>query len=158
MCEPQEPGQFSRPANKLKSSNYHFALSPQAIDDMRFYGYCTVMTISLVRDRVEQIGSRKVRAYYRRLEREADLVKVWSPYRKGAKPPPFDFDLSYNYYPRRLRAPGAGDQALPPAQLQAGRGALGSSSAEDPERAPWCASRRRLTRLASAPGEPGPAC
>jgi hypothetical protein len=106
VCEPQEPGQFARPANKLKSSNYHFALSPRAIEDMRFYGYCTVMTISLVRDRVERIGSRKVRAYYRRLERESDLVKVWSPYRKGAKPPPFDFDLSYNYYPGAFERPG----------------------------------------------------
>jgi Dolichyl-phosphate-mannose-protein mannosyltransferase len=106
VCEPQEPGQFARPANKLKSSNYHFALSPRAVEDMRFYGYCTVMTISLVRDRVERIGSRKVRAYYRRLERESDLVKVWSPYRKGAKPPPFDFDLSYNYYPGAFERPG----------------------------------------------------
>ena len=41
----KEPGQFARPANKLKSSNYHFALSPRAIDDLRFYGYCTVMTV-----------------------------------------------------------------------------------------------------------------
>jgi hypothetical protein len=106
VCDPQEPGQFARPANKLKSSNYHFALSPQAIDDMRFYGYCTVLTLSLVRDRVEDIGSKKVHAYYRRLEREADLVKTWSPYRKGAKPPPFDFDLSYNYYPSAFARPG----------------------------------------------------
>jgi hypothetical protein len=106
VCAPLEPGQFARPANKLKSSNYHFALLPQAIEDMRFYGYCTVMTISLVRDRVEQIGSSKVKAYYRRLEREADLVKAWSPYRKGAKPPPFDFDLSYNYYPGAFERPG----------------------------------------------------
>jgi hypothetical protein len=106
VCDPLEPGQFARPANKLKSSNYHFALSPQAIDDMRFYGYCTVMTISLVRDRVQHIGSRKAKAYYRRLEQEADLVKVWSPYRKGAKPQPFDFDLSYNYYPGAFERPG----------------------------------------------------
>ena len=106
VCEPQEPGQFARPANKLKSSNYHFALAPQAIDDMRFYGYCTVLTLSLVRERVEEIGSKKVRAYYRRLEREADLVKTWSPYRKGAKRPPFDFDLSYNYYPGAFYRPG----------------------------------------------------
>ena len=106
VCEPQEPGQFARPANKLKSSNYHFALSPQVVDDMRFYGYCTVMTLSLVRERVQRIGSPKVRGYYRRLEREADLVKVWSPYREGAEPPPFSFDLSYNYYPAAFERPG----------------------------------------------------
>ena len=105
-CDPQEPGQFARPANKLKSSNYHFALTPRAVDDMRFYGYCTVMTISLVRERVERIGSRKVRDYYRRLEQEAEVVKVWSPYRKGAERPPFDFDLSYNYYPSAFTRPG----------------------------------------------------
>ncbi|HLM25560.1 MAG TPA: glycosyltransferase family 39 protein [Thermoleophilaceae bacterium] len=106
VCEAQEPGQFARPANKLKSSNYHFAVAPGAVDDMRFYGYCTVLTISLVRDRLELTGSRKLRGYYRRLEREADLVKTWSPYRKGAKPPPFDFDLSYNYYPGAFERPG----------------------------------------------------
>ena len=105
-CDPQEPGQFARPANKLKSSNYHFALTPRAVDDMRFYGYCTALTLSLVRERVERIGSKKVRDYYRRLEREADLVKVWSPYRKGAERPPFDFDLSYNYYPGAFSRPG----------------------------------------------------
>jgi len=102
----QEPGQFARPANKLKSSNYHFALTPRAVDDMRFYGYCTALTLGLVRERVERIGSRKVRDYYRRLEREADLVKVWSPYRKGAERPPFNFDLSYNYYPGAFSRPG----------------------------------------------------
>jgi len=105
-CNPLEPGQFARPANKLKSSNYHFALTARAVDDMRFYGYCTALTLGLVRERVERIGSRKVRDYYRRLEREADLVKVWSPYRKGAERPPFDFDLSYNYYPGAFTRPG----------------------------------------------------
>ncbi len=105
-CEELEPGQFARPANKLKSSNFHFALTAQAIDDMRFYGYCTAMTLSLVRERMERTGSRKVREYYRRLERESELVKVWSPYRKGAERPPFHFDLSYNYYPGAFARPG----------------------------------------------------
>ncbi|MDQ3587328.1 MAG: glycosyltransferase family 39 protein [Actinomycetota bacterium] len=105
-CELQEPGQFTRPASKVLSSNYHFVLTPRAVDDMRFYGYCTVMTLSLVRERVERIGSGKVREYYRRLERKADLVRVWSPYRKGAERPPFDFDLSYNYYPGAFSRPG----------------------------------------------------
>jgi hypothetical protein len=106
VCEPQEPGQFARPANKLKSANYHYALSPQTVDDLRFYGYCTVMTLSLVRDRTAQIGSGRARAYYRRLERESDLVRVWSPYREGAEPQPFNFDLSYNLYPAAFYRPG----------------------------------------------------
>ncbi|MDQ4072171.1 MAG: hypothetical protein M3088_04765, partial [Actinomycetota bacterium] len=106
VCERQEPGQFARPAYKLRSANYHYALSPRAVDDYRFYGYCLVMTMSLVRERSEQIGSRRVRDYYRRLERESDLVRVWSPYGSGAERPPFDFDLSYNYYPGAFTRPG----------------------------------------------------
>jgi 4-amino-4-deoxy-L-arabinose transferase-like glycosyltransferase len=105
VCSPTEPGQFSRPANKLRSANYHFALKPAAIDDYRFYGYCMVMTMSLVRGRAEHSG-REVRAYYRRLERESQLVRVWSPFDRGARPVPFDFDLSYNYYPTAFARPG----------------------------------------------------
>ena len=96
-----------------------------------------------------------MRAYYRRLEREADLVKTWSPYRKGAKRPPFDFDLSYNYYPGAFDAARAGDQALPAAQLPPGRGPFGGAGAPHAEGSARGASRRRLSPVTSGPGEPG---
>ena len=51
-------------------------------------------------------GHPAAQAYYRRLERESTLVREFSPFDKGAKPVPFNFDLSYNYYPTAYERPG----------------------------------------------------
>jgi hypothetical protein len=63
-----------------------------------------VMTVNIVSDRA--VGHPVARAYYRRLERESTLVREFSPFDKGAKPVPFNFDLSYNYYPTAFARPG----------------------------------------------------
>ncbi|MBA3420978.1 MAG: glycosyltransferase family 39 protein [Thermoleophilaceae bacterium] len=81
-------------------------LRPELIDLYRRRGYCTVMTMSIVRQRAENAGDDRVLAYYRRLGRESDVVFEASPYRPGADPPPFDFDLSFNYYPAVFERPG----------------------------------------------------
>jgi hypothetical protein len=62
------------------------------------------MTVNVVRDRAER--DPQARAYYKRLERESKLVREFSPYRDGADPVPFDFDLSYNLYPPAYERPG----------------------------------------------------
>jgi hypothetical protein len=64
------------------------------------------VTFGVVRDRALDTGDVDVRAYYDRLEREADVVRRFSPYDKGAKPVPFNFDLSFNYYPTAYHRPG----------------------------------------------------
>jgi hypothetical protein len=64
------------------------------------------MTVDVVRDRALQTGDRGARAYYRRLQQESRLLKELSPYDEGADPVPFNFDLSYNYYPPEYRRPG----------------------------------------------------
>jgi hypothetical protein len=105
-CERYRPGQFARPDGGVRASAYHLVLRPQVIDEYRFYGYCLVVTFGTVRERAEETGSRAVRAYYDRLERESTLLRRFSPYDPGATPVPFDFDLSFNYEPAAYHRPG----------------------------------------------------
>jgi hypothetical protein len=81
-------------------------LRRELIDLYRRQGYCTVMTMSIVRERAENAGDQRVLGYYRRLGRESDVVFEASPYQEGADPPRFDFDLSFNYYPTVFERPG----------------------------------------------------
>jgi hypothetical protein len=106
VCDQYKPGLFVRPDGGVRASAYQAVLAPGVIDDYRLYGYCLVMTVNVVRDRALETGDLRARAYYARLEREADLVREFSPYKKGADPVPFSFDLSYNYYPRAYERPG----------------------------------------------------
>ena len=106
VCVRFKPGQFARPDGGVRASAYHTVLSPEVIDDYRFYGYCLVMTTGVVRERALETGTPDVRAYYRRLDRESRLLREFSPYDDGAGPVPFNFDLSYNYYPTEYRRPG----------------------------------------------------
>jgi hypothetical protein len=104
VCEQYKPGLFVRPDGGVRASAYHTVLAPETIDDYRLYGYCLVMTVNVVRDRAER--DPEARAYYERLEREAELLRTFSPYDDGADPVPFNFDLSYNYYPSEYERPG----------------------------------------------------
>jgi hypothetical protein len=106
VCDQYKPGLFVRPDGGVRASAYHSVLGPEVIDDYRLYGYCLVMTVNVVRDRALETGDPRARAYYRRLERESDLVREFSPYKPGADPVPFSFDLSYNYYPGAYERPG----------------------------------------------------
>jgi hypothetical protein len=106
VCARFRPGQFSRPDGGVRASAYHLVLAPEVIDDYRFYGYCLVVTFGTVRERTTVLGARAVDAYYRRLQAESDVLKRFSPYDPGAKPEPFDFDLSFNYYPTAYDRPG----------------------------------------------------
>jgi 4-amino-4-deoxy-L-arabinose transferase-like glycosyltransferase len=104
VCAQYKPGLFVRPDGGVRASAYGAVLTPAVIDDYRLYGYCLVATVNVVRDRAER--DREARAYYARLERESELVRELSPYDEGADPVPFNFDLSYNYYPPEYERPG----------------------------------------------------
>ena len=106
VCDQYKPGLFVRPDGGVRASAYHAVLGPEVIDDYRLYGYCLVMTVNVVRDRALETGDARARAYYRRLDRESELVREFSPYEEGADPVPFSFDLSYNLYPRAYERPG----------------------------------------------------
>ena len=104
---------------------------PGVIDDYRLYGYCLVMTV--------ERGAR-ARARDRRPATRAPTTSASSASRRwcASSAPtttapsrcPFSFDLSYNYYPPRLRAAGADGAHLPAARLPAG---LRAAADPDPE-------------------------
>jgi hypothetical protein len=106
ICAQYKPGLVARPDGGVRASAYHSVLGPEVIDDYRLYGYCLVMTVDVVRDRALRTGDPEARAYYARLERESRLLREFSPYDGGADPVPFNFDLSYNYYPPEYHRPG----------------------------------------------------
>jgi 4-amino-4-deoxy-L-arabinose transferase-like glycosyltransferase len=106
VCAQYKPGLFVRPDGGVRASAYHAVLGPEVIDDYRLYGYCLVMTVNTVRERALETGDAQARAYYRRLDRESELLREFSPYDEGADPVPFSFDLSYNYYPTAYERPG----------------------------------------------------
>jgi 4-amino-4-deoxy-L-arabinose transferase-like glycosyltransferase len=106
VCDRYKPALFARPDGGIRASAYHAVLGPSVIDDYRLYGYCLVMTVNVVRDRALETGDPSARAYYRRLDRESDVLREFSPYKEGAKPVAFSFDLSYNYYPTAYERPG----------------------------------------------------
>jgi hypothetical protein len=106
VCVQYKPGLVARPDGGVRASAYHAVLGPDVIEDYRLYGYCLVMTVDVVRDRALQTGDRDARAYYARLDRESQVVRTFSPYDEGADPVPFNFDLSYNYYPPEYHRPG----------------------------------------------------
>ena len=86
--------------------DYAATLTPDRIDLYRELGFCTVVTMSVIRGRAENDGVEQALAYYRRLEEESDHVATFSPYERGAAAPRFHFDLSYNYYPSEFERPG----------------------------------------------------
>jgi Dolichyl-phosphate-mannose-protein mannosyltransferase len=106
VCSQYKPGLVARPDGGVRASAYHDVLDAGVIDDYRLYGYCLIVTVDTVRDRALQTGARDARAYYDRLDRESRVVKTFSPYDEGAKPVPFSFDLSFNYYPPEYHRPG----------------------------------------------------
>jgi hypothetical protein len=106
VCAQYKPAMFARPDGGVRASAYHDVLGPEVIDDYRLYGYCVVMTVNVVRDRALETGDPDARAYYRRLDRESSGVREFSPFKDGSEAVPFNFDLSYNYYPRAYERPG----------------------------------------------------
>lgn len=85
---------------------YETRLRPEVIDAYRDDGYCWVLVSSHQRDRGLAAGLSGARAYYERLERETDHTVVFSPYRPGASPPDFSYDMSFNWYPLAFGRPG----------------------------------------------------
>jgi 4-amino-4-deoxy-L-arabinose transferase-like glycosyltransferase len=88
--------------------DYERTLFPGLLDRYRSAGFCWVVSGSTQRGRAEADPAAvpQAIAYYRRLEREATLVHRVSPYRPGAGPVAFNFDWSFDPYPRALARPG----------------------------------------------------
>jgi hypothetical protein len=85
---------------------YEKHLSPALLAQYRRQGYCYVLVASYQHDRGLNARFKDARAYYKALAAQSQLVARFSPYRFGAKPVRFNFDLSYNFVPRAYRLPG----------------------------------------------------
>jgi Dolichyl-phosphate-mannose-protein mannosyltransferase len=89
--------------------DFERTLLPSLVDRYEDQGWCYVVSGSTQRGRAE-VAPREVPkalAYYRRLERRADVVFHASPYHPGARPPVrFNFDWSFDYEPLAFARPG----------------------------------------------------
>jgi Dolichyl-phosphate-mannose-protein mannosyltransferase len=89
--------------------DFERTLLPSLVDRYEDQGWCYVVSGSTQRGRAE-VAPREVPkalAYYRRLERRADVVFHASPYHPGARRPVrFNFDWSFDYEPLAFARPG----------------------------------------------------
>ncbi|HEX7289769.1 MAG TPA: glycosyltransferase family 39 protein [Conexibacter sp.] len=92
----------------VKVDKYERTLRPALIDRYVAQGYCHVVTAShqFGRAFAQPDEVPQAIAYYAALARRGDVVARFSPYREGAKPPPFNFDWSFDWYPLAYARPG----------------------------------------------------
>lgn len=86
--------------------DYGSTLTPATLNTYRRAGFCLVMTMSLIQGRAQNAHLAPALAYYDALRKQSKLLLHVSPYKRGAKPVKFNFDLSYNYYPTAFDRPG----------------------------------------------------
>ncbi len=88
--------------------DYERILRPALIDSYERGGFCHVLVGSTQRGRAEAEPEQVPRAiaYYEELERRAKVVHEVSPYAKGKGPVKFNFDWTFDYYPRAFHRPG----------------------------------------------------
>ena len=94
------------PPLPARPTRYLYAAGPERIERYREAGFCHVVVFSFVRDRAEQEDLERALAYYRALERDAEVVFSADPYDEGESVP-FDFDRSTHlYYDRGFERTG----------------------------------------------------
>src|SRR5436190_458211 len=88
--------------------DYERELQPDLIDLYEEKGYCYVVSGSTQRGRAEAQPKAAPKAieYYAELERRADKVAEFSPYKHGDGPVAFNFDWSFDFYPMAYARPG----------------------------------------------------
>jgi 4-amino-4-deoxy-L-arabinose transferase-like glycosyltransferase len=88
--------------------DYERTLRPTLIDAYEAGGFCWVVAGSTQYGRAQRDPGEVPRAisYYSALARRADIVYRVSPFAAGRPPVEFNFDWSFNQYPRAYRRPG----------------------------------------------------
>jgi hypothetical protein len=88
--------------------DYERTLSPALIPYYESRGFCWVLTGSTQSGRAlaEPGAVPHAIAYYRALASQAEVAYRVSPYAPGARGVPFNFDWSFDYYPRAYERPG----------------------------------------------------
>lgn len=92
----------------VKVDKYVRTLRPELIDRYERRGFCWVVigSTQFGRALAEPAEAPQAIAYYEALERRGKRVASFSPYDRGADPPPFNFDWSFDYYPLAYSRPG----------------------------------------------------
>ena len=92
----------------MNIEDFEKTLRPELISIFERQGYCWVIVGSTQRGRAEAEPEKVpgAIAYYRELERRADVAYHASPYSKGRGPVTFNFDWSFNFYPLAYARPG----------------------------------------------------
>jgi hypothetical protein len=87
---------------------YEGYLFPGLLSDYTTHEYCWVLTGSQQSARafVTPAAARGAVAYYAALARRGRLVYRVSPYAAGSRPPGFNYDWAFDYYPLGYRLPG----------------------------------------------------
>lgn len=99
------------PASRLRYvpvDQYERTLRPALLNQYVQHGYCWVVIGSLQAGRAfaqPRLVPGAI-AYYAALARRGTLVYRITPYARGARPVPFNFDFSTDYYPSAYRLPG----------------------------------------------------
>jgi hypothetical protein len=88
--------------------DYETTLGPALIGWYERQGYCWVITGSTESGRAlaDPSAAPLAVAYYRALTAQAEVAYSVSPYSAGSKPPGFNFDWSFDYYPFAFHRPG----------------------------------------------------
>jgi Dolichyl-phosphate-mannose-protein mannosyltransferase len=88
--------------------NYELTLSPALLAYYQAHGYCWIVSGSSESGRAyaDPHAAPLAIAYYRALARTGQVVYRASPYARGQRPVPFDFDWSFDYYPLAYTRPG----------------------------------------------------
>jgi Dolichyl-phosphate-mannose-protein mannosyltransferase len=88
--------------------DFERTLFPGLVDRYEKEGWCYVVSGSTQRGRAAVAPGEvpQAIAYYKALERRADVVFHASPYRRGAGPVEFNFDWSFDFYPLAYARPG----------------------------------------------------
>jgi hypothetical protein len=92
----------------LNVEDYERSLTPRLIDIYERQRFCWVISGSTQRGRaeVEPAVVPNALRYYAELEKRGEIVHTSSPYKDGQGPVDFNFDWSFDYYPRSYARPG----------------------------------------------------
>lgn len=98
----------AQPGPEVSIENYETTLSPVLIGYYESQGYCWVISGSTQSGRAfaDPGAVPHAIAYYRALAQQGEVVYRASPYAPGHPPVAFDFDRSFDYYPRAYDRPG----------------------------------------------------
>jgi hypothetical protein len=96
------------PGMVVNIEDFEKTLRPELVSLFEREGYCWVIVGSTQRGRAEAEPEKvpQAIAYYRELERRADVAYHASPYSEGRGPVTFNFDWSFNFYPLAYARPG----------------------------------------------------